>query len=430
MRVWVWWPWIFNSPKKSILKRSIIIFIILSTIASAINYFAYPALGRILPATQYIDITIALSLFTQITTFLSSINAITVGFTKDNTADPKRIIHALQSSLFKVFALLIVLFLISSPLTLHIIGVPLQFSLPISLLMLTALPLTIMSGYLNGKQLMVKLGVLAIISAGFQFTFGVVAALIFHDGFITMTFMALAQICAIASIQYLFRSENLPNPLPSLKSTKSFLSKKVILYATVASIAIMLINLIQIADLLLITRNNSTDAKFYTDLYIISRIMFFAGMIFIWPFLGSLDVKHTPRNRPYLFKLIAIFVLIAFAMIIPLGIFGSDIVHLLLNVQYETASIALIGGFSIVFKVLLLIATAITLYFMVMRSWIAIYYSLALSALVILYSTLIPAGLSTLQTIQHLTIIASVSVLVGLGLFAYHTRFNDVTKKD
>jgi O-antigen/teichoic acid export membrane protein len=408
------------------MKKTIVIFVILSTIASAINYFAYPVLGRILPSSQYIDITVALSLFTQITTFLSSINAIAIGLTKSDNEDPKSILDQLQSALFKIFALLIIVFAITSPFILGSIGVPISFSLPIALMMLASLPLTIMSGYLNGKQLMIKLGILTVISAGFQFTFGVTVAALSNDGFTTMISMALAQFCAIFFIYRIFLNEKLPSPIPKFKQTgtvmKSLLSKKIIIYAAIASVSIMLVNLVQIADLLLITQHGNGDDKFYTDLYIVSRIMFFAGMIFIWPFLGELNVKRLSENHRPLYKLLFIFTLLLIAIILPLMVFGSQILHILLGVWYSTNSIAFIGSLSVLFKFFLLISTAITLYFMVIRSYIAVIYSVILCAAIALYSFIAPTTLSTLQTIQQLTIIAGIGAVIGILLFMVNTR--------
>src|SRR5688572_6640345 len=97
----------------------LLLFILLSGFASGLNYLTYPVLSRLLPNSEFINITVALSILTQMATFLSSIIALTVGITKSNTIkQPRKLIESLQSELINVFLFFIGLFILTAPFTL------------------------------------------------------------------------------------------------------------------------------------------------------------------------------------------------------------------------------------------------------------------------------------------------------------------------
>jgi len=399
------------------MKKSILIFIILSTLASAINYATYPLLGRILPASEYISITISLSLLTQITTFLSSIVAITIGLSKsDNNDGTNNKVQSLQSLLFKLFLVLNIIFLVLSPLIMGHINTPILFALPISIIMMVSIPIAVVSGYLNGKGLMVKLGILTVISAGFQFTGGAIAAYETHSGFLSLLSMSLAQTVAIIAIYLLFKKDKLPKILSVFKQSEVLNERKymrrLMLYTLFASLAIMIMNLVQIADLLIIQSLNNTDIKFYTDIYVISRIVFFGGMIFIWPFLGEINIKdHKPNKKPFT-KVALIFAAITVSSIIGLFFFGSFITNFLFGINYNIQSIQIIGTLSVMYKFFFLIITAATLYFVVLRSYVAIWIALITAGLVFSYATFINKNTDTFGALVSLNIIAGIAALI------------------
>lgn len=70
---------------------------------------------------------------------------------------------------------------------------PAWFAVPITSMMLFSIPVTIISGYFNGKNLIIQLGFVTALSAVLQFGFALFA-LLFHNGFITMVSMSIAQI--------------------------------------------------------------------------------------------------------------------------------------------------------------------------------------------------------------------------------------------
>lgn len=406
------------------MKKSILIFIVLSTLASAVNYATYPLLGRILPASEYISITISLSLLTQITTFLSSIVAITIGLSKSsNLDDTNDKVQILQSSLFKLFLILNIFFLLLSPLFMGYIHTPLVFALPISLMMIVSVPIAIVSGFLNGKGLMAKLGVMTVISASFQFTGGAITAYITHSGFLSLLIMALTQAGSIALIYMIFSKDKLPkifNALrqPHLAHQRAYISR-LLIYTLCASLAIMAMNLVQIADLLIVQTLRNSDIKFYTDIYVISRIVFFAGMIFIWPFLGEINIdEHKPNRKPFV-KVAIVFTAITLCSTIGLYFFGSFIARLLFGVDYSLQTIQNIGLLSILYKFFFLIVTAATLYFVVLRRYMAVWLALGISGLIFIYASLVDRDMSTYGVLISLNYIAGLAAIISIILVLF-----------
>lgn len=405
------------------MKKSTIVFILLSVVASAISYTLYPVLSRLLPANQYIDITVALSLLTQISTFLSSIIAITIGLSKsegNGKAQPK--IEALQEMLFKLFIILVVVFLIISPVVMPSIDIPIQFVIPISIIMLASIPIATISGYLNGRAELMKLGILTVAVAGSQFLIASIVAFITRNGLIATLSMAAAQIITIFFAHSAFRNDNLPGigkmawKLAPVFSDKQHL-KRLALYTLVASIALMALNLAQIADLLIIQTTNNGDSKFYADIYVVSRVVFFAGMIFVWPFLSEIDIINHRLNRIPLVKAGAVFGVISVGAIAGLYAYGDIIIHLMLGVDYELQAIRSIGVLSVLYKTLFLIITAVVLYFVVLHRYIAAWITAAVTTLILAYAVSVSNQDSTQDILVVLNIIAGAGACVSIVTF-------------
>lgn len=401
------------------LKKSILLFVVFSVMASALNYIVYPLFSRILAPSEYVDITTSLSLFTQISAFLSSILAITIGLSKsEQGGDTNKKIELLQSFLFKLFATLAVLFLLASPILMTMAHIPVWFAFPIAIMMLLSVPLMVISGYLNGKNQMIKLGIVTVISASSQFIIGLTTAVISKSGLATMLSMSIAQIVTLAIIYRVFSRDHLPGivkPIKSpLRATKGM--GNLLTYTAFTSLAIMAISLVQIVDLFILQDLTNADTKFYTDIYVVSRIVFFAGMIFIWPFLGEINIDHHRVNRRPFIKVTGFFTIIALSAIGLLYFFGDQLAHILFGANYSLPLIQNIGILSVTYKFLMLITTAVVLYFVVLRSYIAVWLALALSAMIFIYAELLDKTTTIATTLVDLNIIAALFAIISIAL--------------
>ena len=371
-----------------------------------------------MPSGEYVDITVALSLFTQISTFLSSIIAITIGISKRDKEQAKEKIQALQTFLFKTFIILAVVFFVLSPTIMPRMHVSNLFVLPITLMMLFSIPISVISGYLNGINALAKLGLVALISAATQFFVAYLVAITSHNGFFTMLAMTVAQLTTITIIYKIYASMHLPNlgislSLRNVKNSNQY--KQLMFYTVGAAISVMAVSIAQISDLLILQNIKTTDVKFYTDIYVISRIVFFAGMILIWPFLGQLHISPLRRNiRPFI-KLVSSFGAIGVLAIIGLLIGGDLITRILFGSPYNISQIQLIGGLSVLFKVWMLIITAATLYFVVLHRVIAFVIAVVTSLSLIIYASLVSQTTTTAQVLIHLNVISGLVALILIG---------------
>lgn len=406
------------------IKKSVFIFVIISVVASALNYIIYPLMGRILSSSEYINITVSLSLFTQISTFLSSIVAITIGLSKSNhDGQANEKIELLQAFLFKLFLALAIIFLALSPIIMARLHTPVLFALPISIMMVFSIPVQIVSGYLNGKNQMIKLGLIALISAGSQFAIGLTTSIISRNGLITMISMTIAQMITLTIIYRLFSKDQLPGITKSVQTSLRTIKEKrigsLIIYTAATSLAIMTISLIQIVDLFIMQNLVHTNIKFYTDIYVVSRIVFFAGMIFIWPFLGEISVDNHHFNRKPFVKLVSYFTIITLAAIVVLYFFGDRLTNILFGAHYNLQFIRNLGILSVLYKYFLLIITAVVLYFVVLRKYIAVWLSLAASGMVFIFSEFINKNSNMTDVLIGLNLIASIVVIIGI-IFLFH----------
>lgn len=404
------------------MKKGTIAFVFFSVVASAINYIAYPLLSRLLPSAQYTDITVSLSLLTQISTFLSSIIAITIGISKEESNDAHHKIGQLQSILLRTFTIAAVAFLALSPLLMPALSTPTAFAIPISLMMLASIPIAIVSGYLNGKNKLTKVGLVALMSAALQFIAGIATAVITKNGFLTMLLMGIAQITTVLILYATYSSDHLPSPLRSIlkkiQSTPGM--KSLVVYTIFASLAIMFVNTLQIADLLIVEKLKNVNVKFYTDIYVISRIVFFAGIIFVWPFLGKISIKEGEHNHRQLARLITLFVLIAGGAIITLLVASEWIVTLLFDANYSAGSVLITGSLSIAYKFFLLIITAVCLYHMVLRRYAAVYLAAFATIAILLFSLFAHTATSIDSMLVSLNIIGgAIAVTAILSVFLY-----------
>ncbi|MDB5179797.1 MAG: hypothetical protein JWN12_429 [Candidatus Saccharibacteria bacterium] len=403
------------------IKKSLLIFVSLSVIASGLNYLIYPIFSRVLVPNEYINITVALSLFTQVSTFLSSILAITIGLSKDTkTKDSQRVIELLQAFLFKLFLVLAVIFLILSPIIMKGLQTPVLFAIPITIMMLLSIPVLIISGYLNGKNQMIGLGVVTVISATSQFVIGLATSLLTHNGLLTMFSMVVAQFITIALVYSIFSKDKLPRIINSLKTpiraTHTKEMNSLIFYTAVTSLAIMAISLVQVVDLFVSQNLRQVDTKFYADIYVISRIVFFAGMIFVWPFLGEISTDHHHLNRKPFYKLMGYFTVITLVAGVGLYLFGDKLAHVLFGVDYSLISVQSVGLLSISYKFFLLIITATILYFVVLRSLKAIWLALGITLAIFLFTQLLDKDANISTALIGLNVIAGISAIIASSL--------------
>lgn len=408
-------------------KKDTIIFILLNGFASFINFAIYPALARILNDKEFVSTTVTLALFTQLSSFMLSVVALTIGLSKQKSEkDAKELTEKLQAILTHLFIVIILLFLVFSPLVLKATQLSSLMLIPIVSMLALSISMSIITGYLNGKQKLIKLGYAVLFSALLQLFFSVFAALITKSGVFSLIGMAFGSFISIIIIYNIFKSENLPHPstilIHKLNIYKSQKMKALIKYTVVASIATLVLNILMIADLLIIN-NRQADSAIYANIYVVSRIVFFGGMLFIWPFLSAIDVVKRSNNYKNFALLTCILLTIAGMSVLGIQVFGKQVFELILGVSYPNIeTVKTLSILSILYKIIFLIITFIYLYFIVLRSYWVLTLTLVLLSTIGLFLILINESYSTLKIISTINIVSLPGLLVAIIGFIDLTR--------
>lgn len=405
------------------MKRATFIFILLSGLASFLNYVMYPALSRILDDRQFVSITVALAIFTQLSSFTLSIVALTIGLSKikgDKTSS--NLIEKLQAVLIHLFAVLLMLFLIVSPRLFGELSLSLALLAPIALMLALSIIMSVVSGYLNGKGKLVKLGITLVITALLQLALSILASLATKSGTITLYAMCCGTILSLVFIYSIYRHEGLPRLSSVLIHRFSIYRspqlRSLLKFIIAASLSTLAINILLIIDLLVIN-SRQQDSKIYADIYVISRIVFFGGMLFVWPFLSNIDIYKPKRNIKLLLQLLGIFLFITVGSVVGMQLFGEQITRILLGSQYQSWDAAKELVFlAILYKFNFLIITALVLFFIVIRSYWAIGVSMIVTVGIAGFLFISGPSISSVQLVQGLNAISSIAILVGmLGFF-------------
>ncbi len=408
------------------MKKTTFTFIILSAAASFFNYATYPALSRILNVNQFVDITVALALFTQLSSFTLTIVAITIGLSKQNGPELNSTIEKLQAVLAHMFLGVILIFLILSPLFMQKLHLPASMLLPICAMLALSISMSVITGYLNGKQKLVKLGTAIMLSAVLQFLLCIIVGIITKNGALALDAMALGSLISIIFIYIFYKDENLPRLstifIHRLDLYRSKPMRALITFTVWASLAAIATNILMIFDLLLVN-NRQVDAQAYTDLYVVSRIVFFGGMLFVWPFLSNIHIGQPKHNIDLLKRLTSLFIAISVSASVVMALFGKQVVELLLGSGHQASiDIRWLAIMSIIYKFIYLMITALTLSFIVMRSYWAIGLPIVLTVVSLGFVFASGPNISTARLVSGLDISATMGL--GVGLVAFFRQKN------
>jgi O-antigen/teichoic acid export membrane protein len=411
--------------------QKLIYFLFLSGIASFFNYAVYPVLARILSDDEFIKITVALAVFTQLSSFMLSIVALTIGLSKqENTQTAKIIVEKLQAVLTHLFIIIVAVFLVSSPLFLDQLKIPSSMLLPICAMLALSIPLSIINGYLNGTEKLIKLGLVLVMTATLQFFLSITFGSLTKSGAVTLNAMSLGTLLAIILAYILYKNDNLPNVTSvfnhKFELYRSKEMRSIILYTVFVSLTTLITNILMVVDLLVVN-SRQTDAKAYADLYIVSRVVFFSGMLFVWPFLSNLNISNRSKNKKSFWNLFGIFFLISAVSIVAMAIFGQQITGILLGASHETGNdIKTLSILAILYKFIFLIIISIVLFFIVMRSYWAVVLPIVLAITTGIFIMTTNSNTTTMYLVFGLNIISTFVMLIGIYGFY---RTNKVTSK-
>jgi len=392
-------------------------FFIFSILASFLNYLTYPLLARILGREDFTDTNVALALVSQITSMMSAIVALAISETLYSPKKKGEVVSALQSQVTRLYGVVMLIFIVTSPLIFNLVKLPLKFIIPLSAVLFFTVPIAIISGYFNGKSLLTKLGAVGLIVASSQFTVAIIFAILSKSGSVSILGMALGQAAAIIICYRIFKSERLPTIRESVskkpQTTSTGMAHRTIV---IASLCILALNILQIADLLLINAKG-VDQQMYSDISIVSRVVFFGASMFIWVFLAKIRINDSRSNAKSFVSLTAISLGIFAIGSILFCFLGDFILKAITGTTYYLPDIRFIGLASILYRILYVPNISVVLYLIVTRNRHVALVPIWLT--IVSVATSIAIVMLDLDTLHSITLfnLAGLSGLIFTGAF-------------
>jgi hypothetical protein len=161
------------------------------------------------------------------------------------------------------------------------------------------------------------------------------------------------------------------------------------------------------------------DEIFYTDLSIVSRLVFFSGTILLWPFLGAIDVKNLKANILLFTKYASVVIAIGVISTSGLWFFGDTIVQLLTGSSYGLDSVRKLGIPALFLKIGFVLHTSITLYFIVQKHKYAVIHPLIVSIVTIAAALTVNINTPTESIVNRLNVACFISLAISYALFLH-----------
>jgi O-antigen/teichoic acid export membrane protein len=277
------------------------LYTLLSLCASVLNYLLYPALTRVLSPQEFGDFAAIMAISAQVLALLLAFNLTSIYLVKKYPEDEAREkVQVIQKVLIWLFLAATGLLLFAAPLVrarLHIAD-PLTFAI-LALLLLTSVPSVIWTGYLQGHNQLLKVGVSSVAAALaklalallFASQWGVSGAL---WGVLTGGVMGVVVLRLIAGVR-----------LPSLTSSLSALSKTQgaflggVLYYVVATVIVVgALGVLQNIDIVYAKALfPPAEAGVYSGISVLSNSLYYISFVLIWIVLSALTMEDPRHNR-------------------------------------------------------------------------------------------------------------------------------------
>jgi O-antigen/teichoic acid export membrane protein len=400
-----------------------------SLLVSVLNYAYYPVLGRLLKIEAYGEVQILISLFLQLTIFLTVLSQVTVNVTANYKDEDTK--HKVVFELEKFGLLLSVLVLIVGIFASWQLKQILHFDSvwPFIVLLLglvATVPLTFRIGYLRGKQRFGPVSVAGVI--------GAVSKLIISAGLVIIGFSTVGAIGGVLVAQLLAfvytvsraRQAGFKRPagssyftLPDLHTLKPELT-----YAAFVLVASLGVTILSSVDVFIVKHYFSAEvAGGYAGVATVAKMLFFLTASIAQVMLPAVKIHAAERaNRQYLLKSLALTVGLGGVAMIVFMLLPQFVISVLMGGTYApyahllpTLSLAMF---------LISVINLIVFYYVALRK-----YQIGLLVVTGLAITfwLLVNNHSSLDSIVNNLALGSVGML---ALFAGWRVLNSVTKKE
>ncbi len=358
-----------QTPKLSNFYVRSSLFGILSLTGALFNYALYPILVRILSAKEFGDFAVIVAISNQILGILLAFNIISIYLVKAHDEETARS-HAqvIQKFLIRLFLGATVTMLIVSPYLHSLLRVQnISSFLILALILLTAIPGIIWTGYLQGNKELVRVGGFNLSAAIGKLIFATFLAVTFGSnggllGILCGTLIGLLVLWLIPGVK-----------LPSLSSlfVRSSSGEKNFMrglknYILMCLFVVGVLSFLQNYDIILAKALFSpAQAGIYSGISILSNALYYVCFLLIWIILPEIKIGDRANNVRLLttgYKLLAALTALALAVEI---MFKGLLARLLLGESFANQGNLLI--FATLYQLTLVAITLYAYYLLVNR---------------------------------------------------------------
>lgn len=384
--------------------------------AAVTNYALYPILTRILNSQNFGDFAVVSSLSNQLLGMFLAINIMSIYLVKALPEKKAREhIEAIQKALLQLFAFVTVIVLILSPFIQESLKIQELSSLVLlGLILFSAIPATVWTGYLQGHKELVRIGIFNLGSALVKVlltsllanAYGTTGAIIgvVVSGVVGLLILRSGVGVQLPSLQTVFKRPN-RTEFARLRTVGSFLVQ--------CLFVVGVFSLLQNFDITLAKHLFSPEtAGVYSGVSILSNSLYYLAFLVVWIILPEISLENHKINRRVLSTAYALLGLLAVGSLSFTYIFRMKITSFLLGTQFEGQGQVLL--LAIVYQLLLAGIALYAFYLLTIRSK----DSIVLAAAIGLITFVVPLNFA--DNPQAMIRLLSTSLLAGLSLYTVY----------
>ncbi len=398
------------------------LFALLSLVGAVLNYALYPALTRVLHPTEFGDFTAVLAISNQVLGIMLAFNLSSISLVKTYPEDDAREkAQIIQKVLIWLLLGATAMLLVASPLIsrqLHIVD-PLTFII-LALVLVATVPAVIWTGYLQGHQRIINVGIYTVISAfskvalAFLFArlWGVSGGLL---GVLAGVMLAIVALRLTAGV----RLPSLRSSLTSITTSEWAFVRESVTYLGISVLVVGMLSVLQNIDIIFAKALFSPAvAGVYSGISVLSNALYFLAFLLVWIVLPTVSPANPRHNRRLLRTSYSLLALMAVGAMAGEYLLRNVLAGSLLGVAFGGQGDILIRA--TLFQIVLVGSTLYAYYLLVLRRKRA----LLLAGCIFLPTVAAPVVLAPGDTRAMITtlLLATLSgwVVYGIGSGLFH----------
>lgn len=400
--------------KKSVGQRNNLFFIFASLFGAVLNFAIYPLFARILTPEQFADSAVVISIATQVGAVLVAFNVVSIFLVDKYGAEKsKPKIQAIQKILIRIFIAACLALVLLFPIAKQALNLEsIYYILPLSILLLSSIPVTTWSGYFLGVSEIQRVGIFNISSPFFKLILAWILAIQF-GAMGGLLGIAIGQILGLLCMRLMPGSipPSIISAIKKLTPAEITSARSLSRIVLISVFSVGLLAILQVSDLLIAKSSfiDGVDSE-YAGISSISKILYFGGFILVWIVLPKFKINSVRHNYQLLLK--SLFLLSSLSVLFMMALYALDdhVTQILLGSSFNPNINTLV--LATLFQALVLVSTFYVYYLLVVeRLRSAILFSLfAISAVP---ATIIANPLTPNAMLRHLV----GSLLIAIILF-------------